>query len=104
MFTAILGGVCFNGAGCDAPAQQYRFLDVGAEELRGTFLSPARSEQRLLYTESPWRLSIYDRGYPAHFLVASVRRPFSHPSHIRLAQIKCRVGLLPCPLSTHVSK
>ena len=31
------------------PKQHYRYLDIRADELRGTFKSCAESEQRLLY-------------------------------------------------------
>ena len=31
------------------PKQHYRYLDIRADELRGTFKSSAESEQRLLY-------------------------------------------------------
>lgn len=31
------------------PKQQYRYLDIKSDELRGTFTSDAESEQRLLY-------------------------------------------------------
>ena len=76
-------------AGYDAPAQQYRYIDVGAEELRGTFLSPARSEQRLLYSESPWCLSIYDHSYPNHFLVAPVCSPTVRPCSVSFGKLTC---------------
>ena len=75
-------------AGQEAPAQQYRFLDVCAEELRGTFLTPAHSEQRLLYSESPWRLTVYDYSCPAHFLVG----PCSAPPPVSAHGV-CHAGL-----------
>lgn len=59
-------------AGQQAPPQHYRFLDVRADELRGTFTSPAQSEQRLLYQEVSWRLG-FDRGYSAAYLLPPVR-------------------------------
>ena len=71
-----LGEVCNKAAlpyaAMSAPPQHYRFLDVGADELRGTFISPARSEERLLYQEASWRLG-FDRGYSAHYLLPPVR-------------------------------
>jgi hypothetical protein len=36
--------------------QHYKFLDVAAEELRGSFASPAVSEQQLLYSARPVRV------------------------------------------------
>lgn len=33
--------------------QHYKFLDIAADELRGTFASPAQSEQVLLYNAKP---------------------------------------------------
>lgn len=41
--------------------QRYKFLDVGADELRGTFAAPAQSEQRLLYDAQAWRQGLPGR-------------------------------------------
>lgn len=87
-----------------APPQQYRFLDVGADELRGTFISPARSEQRLLYQEASWRLG-FDRGFSAHYLLPPVSlfaselntiSPIFDPSVACCASLFCRLSLT-CP-------
>lgn len=61
-----------------APRQQYKFLDVGAEELRGTFAYPAQSEQLLLYHDDArgHRTSRPERPfYSARYLLPQVELP-----------------------------
>lgn len=64
-----------------APRQQYKFLDVGAEELRGTFAYPAHSEELLLYdAHSHMRARPERPFYSARYLLPQVDQP-PHSRH-----------------------
>ena len=47
--TAVPLSLCPAVCAVPLPKQQYRYLDIKADELRGTFKSDVESEQRLLY-------------------------------------------------------
>jgi hypothetical protein len=72
---------------------------VAADELRGTFVSPARSEERLLYQEASWRLG-FDRGYSAHYLLPAVSLQEVFAFIVAPAGQYCKTKISICGLAT----
>ncbi len=73
---------CVPTCAARVPRQHYKFLDVAAEELRGSFYSPADSEEQLLYSARPVRLG-QSGLYNARYLLPQVRAVSSAICHRR---------------------